>query len=783
MIFGVTQKLGGILLLFVAFVAVGLLASVAVVGNSANDAIVVNVAGRQRLLVERMSNLSLRVLRGEEAQTELRERATTFDRSLEGLIFGSRELVLPRETDPRALHALQDVKDDWSRFLPNVETIATDAPAFLDLFRVVIGQIDALLEPKTALNDIDRVNLERFRSDLVVATTPLLGDAAMHLAHIDDDRRAVGIEDVHTSAAIIHRSTVAEAIAGDAAARTRHDIFSRSWLALQPKVEALLGMQRRLDGAAAYVATHDEHLLASADRCVRLFEERSAAKNRRFVGFQYLLMIASVLASVVAFLGMRRIIVRPLRRMIAAIANVGIEVPDLALEARRADEIGQLARRFTVTARGLAETVEGWMLTARAQELLARTGATLDKSLENTAVFDNVLRLLVPQLGDACVLYIAGTDGRAPRYCAHHAKPEVDEALSAIFDGVRVASSVDEAFELTLRSGRTNVFASAAAPRNGETSNGVGEAVLAELGLGGSYVCAPLRVHDQTVGGLLIGSSTRRYEDETERRLVEGVGERLALAIVNMRLYTASVEAVRLREEIIALVSHDLRSPLMIIQMELYLLENLLPAELRETGNEAIDAIRGASERMTKLTNLLLDVASIQRGGLALEAAICSTTSLVDEAVRALAPLAKNKGVALVKKGGDERCLVWCDNDRVQQVFANLLGNALKFTPSGKTISVVVTANDKDVTFEVKDEGVGIKPEHIERIFEPYWTSNARGVRGTGLGLYIARGIAEAHHGHLRVESELGVGSSFSFTLPLASPQPRTESFRPPRDQ
>jgi signal transduction histidine kinase len=111
---------------------------------------------------------------------------------------------------------------------------------------------------------------------------------------------------------------------------------------------------------------------------------------------------------------------------------------------------------------------------------------------------------------------------------------------------------------------------------------------------------------------------------------------------------------------------------------------------------------------------------------------------------------------------------VLADRDRVVQVLSNLLGNAHKFTPDGGAIGVRAEALDGEVGIHVRDSGVGIAAEHLPRIFDPYWTRPNNGQRGTGLGLAIARGIVQAHGGRIWVESRVGDGSTFSFTLPLA---------------
>jgi signal transduction histidine kinase len=138
--------------------------------------------------------------------------------------------------------------------------------------------------------------------------------------------------------------------------------------------------------------------------------------------------------------------------------------------------------------------------------------------------------------------------------------------------------------------------------------------------------------------------------------------------------------------------------------------------------------------------------------------------SIVEDALAMLAPLAAEKHISLVSVGAPLRAEIRCDRERVLQVLSNLVGNALHFAPRGGRITVRLALGAHEAEVAVSDDGPGIAPEDLPHVFERYWKSGSK--RGTGLGLAIARGIVDAHGGHIHVESRVGEGSTFAFTLP-----------------
>jgi PAS domain S-box-containing protein len=225
-------------------------------------------------------------------------------------------------------------------------------------------------------------------------------------------------------------------------------------------------------------------------------------------------------------------------------------------------------------------------------------------------------------------------------------------------------------------------------------------------------------------------------------------------------------EAARAREEILAIVSHDLRNPLNTISMCVSLLEHPMG---KERHAAQLDVVRRAVERMTRLINDLLDVNLIRAGRLTVAPESVQAGALVDEARAALDLQATQQGRMLEWRCDDPDLALRADPARVVQVLVNLVGNALKFTPAGGRVSVEVSREDGAALFCVVDTGPGIDADHLPRIFDRFWQANGRERRGgVGLGLAISRGIVAAHGGRIWARSEPGRGSTFCFTIPLA---------------
>jgi signal transduction histidine kinase len=291
-----------------------------------------------------------------------------------------------------------------------------------------------------------------------------------------------------------------------------------------------------------------------------------------------------------------------------------------------------------------------------------------------------------------------------------------------------------------------------------------------------------------TIGDVVAQAGYDMTTDELDR-IAQLVNSALAEAAVEFTLRSTeqinealsrAQEALRAREDVIAVVSHDLKNPLSVISGSAAMLDAALGEDNLEAGRNQVRShvarIRRSSARMNRLITDLLDLAKIREGRVEIEVAEEHTSTLLADAMDQSAPLAEQRATRLVNEGGADR-LVICDRERVLQVFDNIVGNAIKFSPPGGIVRLAVECASHECTFVVRDAGPGIPEQELPLLFDRFWTSpRTTGGSGTGLGLAIARGIVEAHGGRIWAECAPGEGTSFFFTLPSPVGLPAEEA-------
>ncbi len=253
---------------------------------------------------------------------------------------------------------------------------------------------------------------------------------------------------------------------------------------------------------------------------------------------------------------------------------------------------------------------------------------------------------------------------------------------------------------------------------------------------------------------------------ELHRELIDAQRE---LGRERNRLVRALEEArsaIMSRDEVLAVVSHDLRNPLNTIAITAALLELPLTGEQRA---QQVTTINRTVRSMTRLIDDLLDASAVTSGQLALDVEVVDLCLVVRDAVSLLRTQARDAGIQLTLAIPGTEVLVQGDAHRLGQVLSNLVGNALKFTEAGGTVEVRVARQPENALVQVIDSGAGIAAEDLPHIFDRFWHTARTRRGGSGLGLAIARGVVQAHGGEIHAVSEPGVGSTFSFTLPLSS--------------
>jgi PAS domain S-box-containing protein len=284
----------------------------------------------------------------------------------------------------------------------------------------------------------------------------------------------------------------------------------------------------------------------------------------------------------------------------------------------------------------------------------------------------------------------------------------------------------------------------------------------------------PLVAEKETLGALVLLNSraSGRHFRENDVVRARTLGDLTSLALRRVRLMEQEREArekaemaVRVRDETLGIVSHDLRNPLTKIALSADL---LLDAQADEAP-ELVETIRSSARQMQRLIQDLLDVARMETGSLSVAQDTIDPEPIVREMCDSNVPLAEQKQQRILCNVSGPLPKVCGDRERIVQVFGNLISNAMKFTPERGVITIEARQKGKDVQFMVRDTGPGIPAADLKNVFTPYWQAKKTAHMGAGLGLAIVRGIVEAHGGQVWAENGPGGGASFTFTIPAAA--------------
>jgi PAS domain S-box-containing protein len=242
--------------------------------------------------------------------------------------------------------------------------------------------------------------------------------------------------------------------------------------------------------------------------------------------------------------------------------------------------------------------------------------------------------------------------------------------------------------------------------------------------------------------------------------------------VANWRDITQEREADRMKTEFVSLVSHELRTPLTSIKGYVELLLGDEAGPLTAEQVEFLQIVGTNAERLVSLINDLLDISRIEAGKIGLHRVTLDPLAAVQEAMVLLRPQLEAKDQRVALDVSAEPAPVWADADRLTQILTNLLSNAGKYSAAGGEIRIALEATDDAVRFVVSDAGIGLSPAEQAHLFQKFYRADnqtTRAIGGTGLGLAIVRSLVELHGGRVTVQSEPGVGSSFAFTIPLAT--------------
>jgi signal transduction histidine kinase len=428
------------------------------------------------------------------------------------------------------------------------------------------------------------------------------------------------------------------------------------------------------------------------------------------------------------------------------VAGLGRQMRLLASEAMRRRQEAEHEAADAKIARERAEREE-----LRAA-FLASAGQELTASLDYNQTVSTLGRIMVPNLAEVCAIDLLEPDGSLRRVATAHRDPNKAGEIANTID--TVLQDVPEVLDAVMRERQARVI-------------GPAPALLRYLGgdeQPRSTMAVPLVSRGQTLGVITAAAPEGKVFTREDALLAAELARRGSLAIDNARLYEESQQALRAREEVLAIVSHDLRNPLNSITLAVSLMKPAMTGEEREQM-EAIDV---SAQRMRRLIDDLLDVTRLEGGKrLPIEPAPVDVKALLSETHELFKAQAASSSITLRYRVAEDVPPVHADHHRVLQVLSNLIGNALKFTPAGGMVSYTAEPRQGEVLFSVSDTGPGVPREHLTDIFYPYWQAKRTERLGAGLGLPIAKGIVESHGGRIWVESR-GDGTKFYFTLPVS---------------
>lgn len=444
------------------------------------------------------------------------------------------------------------------------------------------------------------------------------------------------------------------------------------------------------------------------------------------------------------------------------IREFAAEQAALAAAEKKNTELQEMNQRVRASEKALRAREQGERFFAEVSQVMA---AHLDYHDALAAIAD----LLVPRLADFLFFDAVHPDGTIDRLTSRHA----DESRAAWLDevgrnGFPIGTAHPAAHILTTRAPQLVrevtegwIEQTATCAEHAEFLRGLSPRSVLRL---------PLSDGNALLGVLTLGTAdSGRGFDESDVAFCSNIATRLAAALRNALLYTELQQAVKIRDEVTSIVSHDLKDPVHTIQMATGILLDPDIGGDEGTRRQHAMIIQRSAARMARLLEDLVDVAKAEGSSLAVVRKPTAIAPLIDEVVDGFRLSSAERGVDLAARVPAVLPLVSADDRRIVQVLTNLCANALKFTRRGGTVTVSAHRNADTVQLTIQDTGIGISRENLRHVFDRFWQAKRASRASAGLGLAIAKSIVEAHGGTIWVESTEGEGTAFHFTLPIVT--------------
>jgi signal transduction histidine kinase len=421
-------------------------------------------------------------------------------------------------------------------------------------------------------------------------------------------------------------------------------------------------------------------------------------------------------------------------------------------------------------------------MAAQRFQFLADSSTVFASSLEPASILSALASLCVPRLADWAVVYGVDDTGQLQRLEVIHRDPAKATVAGQLRDETIDPTAVTPIMTV-LRTRKPMMICDTTDEQLASLTQTPRHWQLArELGCS-SFMVVPLIARDHAIGAitLVLADADRKFDDQ-DLALGEDLALRAALAVDNARLYREAQKANRGKSDFLAVISHDLRTPLNAIIGYADLLDMGIPQPLPEGSRHSVQRVRTAGRHLLYLLDELLAHARLEARTEQLRLQDVDLAALAREVVMVIEPLALERELSIRVELPPGPVRVRTDPDKVRQVLLNLIGNALKYTKAGEVVLELSEPNDGSAEIHVSDTGMGIAAEHLEHVFEPFWqvdpSQRVRG-NGTGLGLSVVQRLVMLLGGHITVESELGVGSTFCVTLPAGAPPPNGDVTSP----
>lgn len=403
------------------------------------------------------------------------------------------------------------------------------------------------------------------------------------------------------------------------------------------------------------------------------------------------------------------------------------------------------------------------------QKFLAETSRILSETMDYQERIQRITSTVVPTLADWCVSYMFEEGQLKLKASAQDTTIDIEIVRRLVQNNCLVSENTKLTFGSIAKAGVSQLIKTIDDEVLYELTSGDEHCMqqFRNLGVQG-LILAPMKARRNTIGIICFARCRSVGYSEKDLAYANLIAERAALAIDNAKLYQDAQNATRLREDILAIVSHDLKNPLGTIRGFNEILSECF-AEIDSQSKEIkyTEAIARSVRQMERLIGDLLNFAKIESGSLDIETRSCAVDRVVWEGVELVKKHADNKNIRIEIKISPNLSEIICDLDRMRQVLGNILGNAIKFSPEKGVIKICAKLSDSRVEFSVTDQGPGIPIGNFSHIFDRYWQAKETAKLGNGLGLSIAKGIVESHRGRIWVESTVGQGTTFFFTIPI----------------